>query len=637
MTINLLKSKDMNVAKDTHFVYKAAAFIALLLLVAFPVSAAKRYSMTLTVTNLPVTSNTLVFSAPASKTITWTNNTSSTLVTTNTSIGGAATNLYLQIAAYAIGSPRLFPEFSSSNVIVLSGENDQLITAVATNNGLWASITYSTNTISAGVAVTVQQGGIAGIGTTNTPTWIASQAIQGFSDLSTNSFSTNAQAMANYLSKGIPYGGGTQVVSSEIFAHKISGTNIGRIVGGHYSSPFLSNPTMTNGANYGNAFRSPGAGSQSDQFGSGAVAGGQYGLAIGTSAYSGTNLGSMAIGNSATVFYNPANRHGELAVAIGTSTRASGTNCGALFAASISDYNESYAIAGTTTADNQIRIGGANSVNHWVSIPGVLQAAGISNVSVTAGSSNVMKGSYAWPSSAFSTLGNGNNIAVNFGSNYFIRITGTVTSSPAICGISGGQDGLSFCVKNELGYTLTLTENTIDPTPANRFDFLDNTDVNVVNGGFAWLKYNANASRWNIDGLYPPVSSATNGSLSALSVSGSASVPTNTANFSIATNDFVLNQYYTNVNQRAWVTASVSLTNILAADISKVALYVDQAADGTFEQTGTEVHINGVALSSSGGQLSFFLQPGARFVFTNLTGGTGAASINAMSSQWVKQ
>lgn len=629
----LLKSKDQGLAHKTVIICIRLC-IVLSILCGPSAFAANRYTMTLTVTNLPVTSNTIVFSSPEAKTITWTNNTASTFVTTNTSIGGAATNLYLHFAAYTIGTPRLIPEFSSSNIITLTGERDQLITAVATNNGLWASITYTTNPITTMLTVRVP---IASEPGTN-PTYIASQLVKGQSDLSTNSFATNAQSLANHLSRGIPFGGGTQTVSSEVFLHKVSGTNAGRIVGGHYASPFLSGPSLTNGINYGNAFRSPGTGANSEQFGTGALADGQFGLAVGASAYSGSNVANTAIGNSATCYYLPANRHGEFALAFGPSTRASGTNSGAVFFSSVSDYNDSYAIAGTTTANNQIRIGGSG-VDHWVSIPGVLQAAGTSNLSVTAGSSNVMRGSYSYPWSAMSTLANGNNIAIVLGTNRSIRFTGTLTNA-AICGIAGGYDGLEYQLRNELGSPLTLAENTVDPTEQYRFDFTDNLDVSIVNGGEATIRYKGSGStgRWTIGDLYPAVSAATNGVVSSLSVSGSASIPTNTASFSITTNDFVLNAYYTNTAQRAFVCATITMTNVLAADVSSVGLYVDQAGDGTFEHTGTIAKLNGVALLAGAQELSFFIQPGARFCFTNISSGASpVVAISAMSSQWVKQ
>lgn len=112
---------------------------------------------------------------------------------------------------------------------------------------------------------------------------------------------------------------------------------------------------------------------------------------------------------------------------------------------------------------------------------------------------------------------------------------------------------------------------------------------------------------------------------------------TNASSFTMTTNDFVLNAYMTNSAQRSWVAANVALTNVLAGDRGQVALYLDQNGDGTWERTGIEARLQGVALSSTTEELSAFLQPNARFLFTNLSAGTATATIVNNSSQWVRQ
>lgn len=112
---------------------------------------------------------------------------------------------------------------------------------------------------------------------------------------------------------------------------------------------------------------------------------------------------------------------------------------------------------------------------------------------------------------------------------------------------------------------------------------------------------------------------------------------TNSSVFSITTNNFVMNQYYTNSAQRSWVAATIGMTNILAGDKSQVNLYLDQDANGTWERTGISVRLQGVALLAGASELSAFVQPNARFIFTNFTTGTGTSSIENNSSQWVRQ
>lgn len=115
------------------------------------------------------------------------------------------------------------------------------------------------------------------------------------------------------------------------------------------------------------------------------------------------------------------------------------------------------------------------------------------------------------------------------------------------------------------------------------------------------------------------------------------SAPTNTASFTITTNDFVSGQLYTNVAQRASVTATISLTNILSTDFARMSLWVDQDADGSFEMQGRNVSVGGVALVAATEVLWARLQPGARFSFTNQSGGTAVASVVANSSDWTKE
>ena len=115
-----------------------------------------------------------------------------------------------------------------------------------------------------------------------------------------------------------------------------------------------------------------------------------------------------------------------------------------------------------------------------------------------------------------------------------------------------------------------------------------------------------------------------------------STVATNTAVLTITTNDFTIDTFYTNSAQRSWVGVSINMTNVLATEKSQVALYIDQDADGTFEYQGLQVSLQGVALLAGTEELCAFLQPSARFVFTNL--GTAAnASIRPNSSQWIRQ
>ncbi len=103
------------------------------------------------------------------------------------------------------------------------------------------------------------------------------------------------------------------------------------------------------------------------------------------------------------------------------------------------------------------------------------------------------------------------------------------------------------------------------------------------------------------------------------------SVPTNQAPATITTTDFTINTFYTNANQRAWVSACLNYSSGAI-----IGLWLDQDGDGTFEQIGIREHTSAVSTN----QISAFVQPRGRFIFTNLA---GTITVVPGSSQWVKQ
>ncbi len=95
--------------------------------------------------------------------------------------------------------------------------------------------------------------------------------------------------------------------------------------------------------------------------------------------------------------------------------------------------------------------------------------------------------------------------------------------------------------------------------------------------------------------------------------------------YTVSTTDFVLNTYYTNGGSKAWVSASFTLT-AAAAGTAKVGLYIDQTASGTFDNTGPQIAAGPLAALVSIQQLASHISPGARYVFTNLSSGSGETS-----------
>lgn len=109
-------------------------------------------------------------------------------------------------------------------------------------------------------------------------------------------------------------------------------------------------------------------------------------------------------------------------------------------------------------------------------------------------------------------------------------------------------------------------------------------------------------------------------------------VRTNQAFGDLITNDFVLNRYYTNDNRRAWV--AVSITNDSGGNSpAAVGLMVDYDQDGIFEHAGLVVQNSGGGKPSVH-ELSTYLSPLSRFVFTNI--GIGTSTVARGSSVWMR-
>lgn len=108
--------------------------------------------------------------------------------------------------------------------------------------------------------------------------------------------------------------------------------------------------------------------------------------------------------------------------------------------------------------------------------------------------------------------------------------------------------------------------------------------------------------------------------------------------FNRGTNDFVLNVYQTNNAplQRAQVSLCFTNTSTVTAS-GLIGLFIDDDADGTFEQQDIVVgSLLGIAISSLS-QIVGNIQPGGRFVFTNLSDAGGIVAIRTGSSRWIKE
>ena len=418
--------------------------------------AAQKVTLRVAVTNTPITSNTLVFTAPVAKTITWTNATTSTTVLTNLlGTNYAATNLFLQIAANGIGTPRLAIQWVNACTFDLVGAVDQNIAATSSFTphvgSNWAALTLSTQTVAVLRDVRVPMS--AEVGDTNR-TNIASLLVLGINDYATNQFRTNAVAMTNFATLGVPYHGSiTQRFIGAVTLNSFEGTNRGWIYGGTNHGGVYTNATIqgtianatyltnrgyieggisitttgynfrsSNLVNIGNSLRSDGPGALSLQLGSNAWALGLRGIAIGANAFS-TNTDAVAIGTgaistntSSVAVGNNARAGTNYTTAIGDGATATGQYGIALMGAAGGDYSISIGNDSGATARSDIAIGSEASATGGRSLA-LGNGAGASGTnSVAIGDSAVASHTNSMALGVQATAQHTNSIALGFDS-----------------------------------------------------------------------------------------------------------------------------------------------------------------------------------------------------------------------------
>lgn len=527
----------------------------LLLALAFP-ALGQRVTLTVTVTNRAVTTNSLTIGSAFRY---FTNAQSSTTFATNlTSINATKTNVFNQIAAFPYTAITLQDVGTNSFRLVASASS--LASALG---GTWGYITTNSG-VGPSNSVPMIYPFSTILGTTN-QTNQGSAIVDGLSNYTTNSVSTNAISLGNYLTKGAS----TQqvVIGSAQFNGTLRAAAVA-FTNGFTSALTNINPVTSNLVNHGNAIRSGGPGGNSFQLGSNAWALGTRSTAIGNGAFA-TNTDSMAIGTSAiasnlsTIAIGVSARaYGDYAVtlgqesvatneglALGFGARAEGLRSIAVGVDAVAYSENSIAItrdssalgygsivlghgagatkinsmaigqnasathsnstaigqpdhAGTAVATgetNQVRLGTAN---HTVSIPGQLLISGTQSNTTFRGT-NIAAGSWSFPRFDLTTLGAGNNLAVPVGTNRFIRFGAGPASAATIVGMvggatTGGLDGQDVVAFNDTGYGLTFAVNSVDPVPANRINTPSGADISIPDQGWAQFIYDGTDARWKM-------------------------------------------------------------------------------------------------------------------------------------------
>lgn len=523
-------------------------------------AASDRITAHLTVTNAAVGLDTITVNG-STRTVTNNVTAPATQFQVTNSAAATKTNLLAHLRSYPPGTYGWFTGDVDATNITIQGPVGTNFTVTFTAG--WATNYYTTNKYYDSIPVVVPAGNVTNL---QTRTNIASGLVEWLSSNPTNQIVTNSPAVGGLMLRTNGYG------TNQVF----------------------DSPTLTNGVNRGNAFRSPGGGTGSEQIGEGASASTNYATAIGFGAQA-TNSYATAIGAYSIVSSNEGVALGYAAtvqntagIAIGSGSASTSLRSIAIGAGAESTHMDSVALGTsvTTTRTNEIRLGGSQDVviGGLLSVEGMLSNnaaritggtltnvsgafssarvtnlyahnAGLTNLNAEAASitatslvahaakltnanieaatvtvtnltakggsttnlihdrgfntnatfagANVYGGAVSYPRFDLSTLADGNNLAVPLGSNSFVKLTGTLTTTATLCGFvgaaaTGGADGQYVSLLNVTGQNVVLSTGTSDPVPANRIISPTGGDITVSNLYSAHLIYDTGSSRWRI-------------------------------------------------------------------------------------------------------------------------------------------
>jgi hypothetical protein len=175
-----------------------------------------------------------------------------------------------------------------------------------------------------------------------------------------------------------------------------------------------------------------------------------------------------------------------------TITNAALTNCNAGFTGGL--------LSGVYIT-NAAAIGGAISTLSG----GVITGAGLTNATTTnttfAGN-NTWTGDLRFTRANHTSLANGANAAVDFGTKVFVKIKAGPTGIFTIHGIANGADGKRYILYNATGQNMTIANDSGgDPTPANRIFTNTGADIVTTANGAVEVIYDSEDSRWVVTNL----------------------------------------------------------------------------------------------------------------------------------------
>lgn len=455
-------------------------------------AADSRIYATITITTNPATGSNLVVNTA---TRSWTTNVTdaASQIEVTTGISEAQTNLFNHLASYPIGGSMALWGTSTNDVRLMAQVNSNLTVSFG---GTWATVTYSTNYIERSYTVTVPYTAV-----TNLPyrTNMASALVDWISLTTTTTVPVTATAFEGYVNTN----GNQTINGAKVFAGTLSGTigtvsngvangtRITNVAGLHGTLNYLTNgvlhsPTLTNGVNYGNAFRSPGSGANSEQVGTSAAATGQDSLAIGNSATASDTADvaigyqSQAVGSSGIAIGSAAATAGSAAIAIGPAAAGTGANSIAIGNLAEAMHDESIVLGGglTTTAEYQILMGTAD---HTAYIPGTMVIGNVTNAYLTG--TNHIAGAWSASIGALSVNGGANNKELT-GETVFTIVAGGSLSSGSwtLDGLYPGWQGRTVRLINLCGFPGTVEHASGLVATTNQIVCPGSVDMTLGNG-----------------------------------------------------------------------------------------------------------------------------------------------------------
>jgi hypothetical protein len=619
------------------------AYCVLLIRLLTPAATAQLVTGNLLITNAPVNTSTLTVNGYV---FTWTNGGpvgNQAVLITNT-LAGDGTNL-LQVTGL------LLPSAASISITQTNGTNLTFLglgmaMSVTTN---WASLVLTTNGNSPGTNVTVPMSTVAATARTNMATQLVAD-LNTYSQTPINQTSliaaqlaglTNAQTLGNKTITNSLISGGTNsgvVISA---SPAISGVLVALTNG------FLTNTGIYNGTNLGLPFRSPGGGTGSEQFGSGAAASTNQATAVGSGAQA-VGSSTSAFGRLAAAVSNSASAFGVGALAGGAGSIAIGNTANALLlddiaigALAVVSGGNSIAIGVTANATGASSVaignGAAASVAHqivlgtsaeFVQFPGNVAMSGNTTNETEAGTFTVAAEMIL---RRFNNTGlaNGANQDVQLGTNCDTKLSGP-TAAFTTAGFAAPTDDQFNFVQNSTAFQWTINNlSGFESTAANRIFTGTGVDVVLSSNSWALFKYDAAQAYWVLLFASGAPSSGGSGSFSG-TFTGTLATPltigaaTNTPSFTFVNTNWISGALYTNSTGRPiLVSGSVVLTTGSVVGYSQMALSVPGSVTNYASVLSA---IGGLTGAMTNGISPAFVTNGGTFAWTNSSSGAGDSS-----------